>query len=662
MSSSSNQNKKNEEHEEYQYLNLVRKAIDEGHKRIDRTKVGTKAIFGEAMRFSLRDGKFPLLTTKKTYWKGIVEELLWFISGSTNANDLSKKGVKIWDANGSREFLDNRGLKHREIGDLGPIYGWQWRHFGAEYKDMHSDYTGLGIDQLAEVIKKIKYDPYNRRIIMSAWNVSDLEMMALPPCFSAGTLVLTDRGYIPIEKVTVEDKLISHTGELRNVNQVHVTNYKGIMHHISTEYRPFAIKTTPEHPFYLKKQEYGSYRPTCRDLKTSDLEPGIWVKAEHVRKGDFIGFPINKKSNIYSFEYEKKVNQYTKKTFSWILDNPEYWFTFGYYLGDGWLDWSENGKYRFYMVFNDRDMREVYPRITKVVKLSEVKTRSTGCKKFEGRNFEWWSLLKDFGHLAHNKRIPEWVHDAPKNLIKKFIEGYIAADGCKTMKHKLICATTTSPHIAFGMQRLYSKLNHIVGVRYQIKPKTHIIEDRVVNQRNLYHIDKNLNSTKRTSSHIEDGYVWFAVKSTLPKIKKELVYNFDVDVDHTYIVENLAVHNCHLMCQFFVSKGELSCQMYQRSADLGLGVPFNIASYALLTIMIAHVCGLKPGEFIHSLGDTHIYLNHIEALEKQLKRKPYEFPTVSIKRKVSSIDDFKFDDFKLENYQSHPLIKMRMAV
>lgn len=104
------------------------------------------------------------------------------LQGNTNGNDLSEKDIHIWDGNGSREFLDQRGLSHREVGDLGPVYGFQWRHFGAKYVDMHTDYTGQGVDQLMECIDKIKNNPEDRRIIMSAWNPSDLNEMALPPC------------------------------------------------------------------------------------------------------------------------------------------------------------------------------------------------------------------------------------------------------------------------------------------------------------------------------------------------------------------------------------------------------------------------------------------------------------------------------------------------
>lgn len=124
----------------------------------------------------------------------------------------------------------------------------------------------------------------------------------------------------------------------------------------------------------------------------------------------------------------------------------------------------------------------------------------------------------------------------------------------------------------------------------------------------------------------------------------------------------MALPPCHCLVQFYVANGELSCQLYQRSADMGLGVPFNIASYALLTHMIAHVTNLKPGEFIHTLGDAHVYRNHIDPLNIQLERTPKPFPKLVIKRKVDNIEDFKFEDFAVEGYDPHPKITMEMAV
>ncbi|MCO5577575.1 hypothetical protein L7F22_031406 [Adiantum nelumboides] len=288
-----------EKHEEYQYLNLIQDIIQTGIEKGDRTGTGTLSKFGCQMRFNLRC-YFPLLTTKRVFWRGVLEELLWFISGSTNAKVLQDKGIHIWDGNASQDYLDSLGLAEREEGDLGPVYGFQWRHFGATYTSMHGDYSGQGFDQLADVIHKLRFKPEDRRIILSAWNPADLQLMALPPC--------------------------------------------------------------------------------------------------------------------------------------------------------------------------------------------------------------------------------------------------------------------------------------------------------------------------------------------------------------------------HMFSQFYVANGELSCQMYQRSCDMGLGVPFNIASYALLTCILAHVCDLKPGELIHVLGDAHVYKNHIEPLKQQLKNIPKPFPVLKINTREKDIDKLTANDFELIGYDPHKKIAMQMAV
>ncbi|KAM0673382.1 hypothetical protein GVAV_003071 [Gurleya vavrai] len=286
-------------HEEYQYLNLIETIISSGTKKEDRTGTGTFSISGAMMRFNLQNNVFPLLTTKKVFYKGIVEELLFFIKGQTDNKYLIDKGVNIWTGNSTKEFFDKNNI-NREEGDLGPVYGFQWRHFGAEYKTCNDDYSGKGIDQLQNVINEIKNNPKSRRLIVSSWNPIDISIMALPPC--------------------------------------------------------------------------------------------------------------------------------------------------------------------------------------------------------------------------------------------------------------------------------------------------------------------------------------------------------------------------HLLFQFIVRDNLLDCILYQRSGDVGLGIPFNIASYALLTNMVAHVCDLMPGDFIHFIGDAHIYLNHVEPLQEQLKREPRPFPKLHFKRKIKKIEDFTFDDFLLENYNPHDAIKMKMAV
>ncbi|MCP1290814.1 MULTISPECIES: thymidylate synthase [Chromobacterium] len=128
------------------------------------------------------------------------------------------------------------------------------------------------------------------------------------------------------------------------------------------------------------------------------------------------------------------------------------------------------------------------------------------------------------------------------------------------------------------------------------------------------------------------------------------------------LVDEMALPPCHSLFQFYVADGKLSCQLYQRSADIFLGVPFNIASYALLTMMVAQVCGLQPGDFVHTLGDAHLYSNHLEQTELQLSREPRALPTMKINPQVKDIFGFKFEDFELEGYDPHPHIKAAVAV
>lgn len=175
-----------------EYLQLVRQILKLPSVP-NRTGVAAKTLFGHQLRFSLRDNTLPMLTTKRMPFQTIAKELFWFMRGETNQKILEQQGIKIWTDNSTRKFLDSRGLYHyKEYETLGPIYGFQWRFFGQQYIDCHTNYKKLAasssdsatksVDQLKRVIKEIKTDPHSRRLIMTAWNPIDLDKMALPPC------------------------------------------------------------------------------------------------------------------------------------------------------------------------------------------------------------------------------------------------------------------------------------------------------------------------------------------------------------------------------------------------------------------------------------------------------------------------------------------------
>lgn len=150
------------------YLELVRRILTNGQKRSDRTGVGTLSLFGESLAFDLRNGRLPLLTCKRVNYRAVLVELLWFLSGSTDSHDLERQGVDIWKAHATRDNLDRLGFRDLACGQLGPIYGHQWRH--AAY------------DQIEYVLNLLRNEPTSRRILINSWNVSDLERMVLPPC------------------------------------------------------------------------------------------------------------------------------------------------------------------------------------------------------------------------------------------------------------------------------------------------------------------------------------------------------------------------------------------------------------------------------------------------------------------------------------------------
>jgi|TARA_B110000114_G_C15074749_1_gene391248 thymidylate synthase len=184
--------------DEKQYLDIMNNILLKGDRRESRNAT-TLSTFGARMEFDLSDNKIPIITTKKIACKTIIKELLWFISGDTNNKTLQNQGVHIWDKNSTREYLDENGFHDREENDLGPIYGFQWRHSGASYKTCHDNYDNCGVDQLQECITAIRETPYSRRMIVSSWNVADIQHMALPPCHALFQWYVSSNGELSLQ-------------------------------------------------------------------------------------------------------------------------------------------------------------------------------------------------------------------------------------------------------------------------------------------------------------------------------------------------------------------------------------------------------------------------------------------------------------------------------
>lgn len=271
---------------EIQYLNLIRDILNKGSYETGRNG-STISIFGYSMRFSLRNGELPLLTTKKVAWKTCFRELMWFIRGSTNNQELINENVHIWDANATREFLDSRNLQNREINDLGPVYGHQWRHFNASYKDCHTDYSGKGIDQLQYIIDQLKTEEgrTSRRLVMSAWNPCQIDEMALPPCHVLAQFYVRENKYLSCS-------LYQRSGDVGLGVPFNIASYSFLTHiiakhcgliaeefvyflgnaHIYTEHTDSLIEQITRIPYSFPKINITTTKNKIEDYKIEDIE------------------------------------------------------------------------------------------------------------------------------------------------------------------------------------------------------------------------------------------------------------------------------------------------------------------------------------------------------------------------------------------------------
>ena len=252
------------------------------------------------------------------------------------------------------------------------------------------------------------------------------------PCFVTDTKVLTNNGYKLIQDVDLNDKLLTHLGNFQNIVNLQNKLYSGNIFTFRIKYHPENIKSTDNHPFYVREK----IKKWNQKIKNYDIsyEKPIWKYAKDITSNDYFGMIINSNQIIPEFSFNKIVNSNRTDNIKIIIDKPEYWFMMGYFIGDGWIQDSVKSDGRskncIYFAINDNDIDDIVRNISLVIPITDKKSDSGKSKKYGCSNFIWFNILKKFGKYAHNKIIPEWVQDAPIDMIQHFIEGYRRADGC----------------------------------------------------------------------------------------------------------------------------------------------------------------------------------------------------------------------------------------
>ena len=327
------------------------------------------------------------------------------------------------------------------------------------------------------------------------------------PCFTTGTIVLTSSGYKEIQFVSLDDTLLTHTGTFQNIISLQGKIYNGTLYDLKLHYNIDNITATEEHPFYVRE---------CLSKELHTFGPPQWKKACELSMTDFCGMVINRRKEIPD-----------------NMNSLDHWFMMGYFVGTakfgGWIHDINTVCFNFNTTV---DMSEIINRISNVLPL----VRNFGGLVYKCINEKWSNILKGFINttdltISKTKLIPEWVQNAPKEFIKAFIDGYLATH--KTTNTDYII-TTTSHNIAYGLQRLYLKLGKLICV--------HKIAYNTI-QYNTYQLI--ISDNKFGSSFIEGDYVWWEPLSiTKRSVQSEVVYNFEVDNDNSYVVSNTIVHNC----------------------------------------------------------------------------------------------------------------------
>jgi DNA (cytosine-5)-methyltransferase 1 len=354
------------------------------------------------------------------------------------------------------------------------------------------------------------------------------------PCFIKDTLVLTNNGYKEIQNVVIEDNLLTHTGKFQKLVNLQKKEYNGLLYDIKLKYHPEIITCTEEHPFYVREKNkvWNNTLETAASLTKYEYSFGEpeWKNASKLTMNDYFGMVINRDKKVPIL----KVNSSKVDTVNIKLDNPDQWFTMGYFVGSGYI---LDDTIRF--IFHEDDVES----IDRVKRVLDITYKEKYCKKgllYGCANLTWFNILKHFDKHAHII-LPEWIQNAPKHLVRDFINGYNMAAHGYIRQDNSIRIDTVSYNLAYGFQRLYLKLGYIASIDKTIRPK----RNTIFNNYDTYQVCVYTGKQHKQSSFIEGNYVWYApYEITTRETQNEPVYNFEVENDNSYIVYNTIVHNC----------------------------------------------------------------------------------------------------------------------
>ena len=368
------------------------------------------------------------------------------------------------------------------------------------------------------------------------------------PCFLKGTLILTNKGLVPIELIKKEDYVLTHTNTYKKVITPMI-NYTNHIYEFNCMASPI-LYVTEEHPFYVRER-YRVWDNVKRAYVRKFKEPS-WVKVKNLTKDYYVGTPINNIEKHIEWEGVYIKNSYghnpiLKNEISNHIKKEEFWWLVGRFIGDGWVDnWDkETGGIK---ICSANTKTKSIIDVKNCLDSLNINYSEENCKtvvKFNIHKQEYKQFFKQFGNGAENKFIPQDVLNLPKNLLKSLLDGYWSADGFVDSKDNKFKATSVSKKLVLTLaQAIHKVYNRPTSVYRAIRPPKHIIENRIINQKDTYTVIFSKNKRKQDKAFYEDGFIWSPIKSIIKKDYSGHVYNFEVEEDNSYVAENVIVHNC----------------------------------------------------------------------------------------------------------------------